>query len=102
MNTKEAFRRGFTDACEGTVYDPTPGQVAQAYPQFDGMQIAAYCNGVGDAVAGETFRMRLCYCTHLNQQWCDCDWCRVVRSMRLPVAYSITAGQAEGKRHAQA
>jgi hypothetical protein len=19
------------------------------------------------------------YCTHLNQAWCDCDWCRVVR-----------------------
>ncbi len=19
------------------------------------------------------------HCTHLNQQWCDCDWCRLVR-----------------------
>lgn len=19
------------------------------------------------------------YCTHPNQEWCDCDWCRLVR-----------------------
>jgi len=23
--------------------------------------------------------VRETYCTHPNQAWCDCDWCRVVR-----------------------
>lgn len=27
------------------------------------------------------------YCTHPNQEWCDCDWCRVWRGYRQASKY---------------
>ena len=30
-------------------------------------------------ILGPTTLTRDTHCTHPNQTWCDCDWCRVVR-----------------------
>lgn len=78
--SKETFIQGFKDAKAGTVYDPTPRQVEAAYPEYTREEVDAYINGVMDGVDGDTFRLRLRYCTHPDAAWCDCEWRRWCRS----------------------
>lgn len=33
----------------------------------------------------QTKPIRAEYCSHPNQSWCDCDWCRYVRAWTPPV-----------------
>ncbi len=40
------------------------------------------------------------HCTHPNQEWCDCDWCRLVRaeyreqSDQYPSTVALSANRA--------
>lgn len=41
------------------------------------------CEGTGmvvDFAAIRARNRRFQHCTHPEQPWCDCDWCRVVRA----------------------
>lgn len=41
-------------------------------------------------------RTRNDHCTHPDQKWCDCDWCRLLRDRaKLPPAYAAILDKAE-------
>ena len=33
------------------------------------------------------------HCTHPNQAWCDCDWCRLVRAQAKPTEELVGANR---------
>lgn len=92
--SKDAFIAGYQDAVAGTVYDPTPCQVEEAYPDYARGDVDAYINGVDDAMRADIFRLRLCYCVHPDAEWCDCDWCRFARSLHAKAAIALAERQA--------
>lgn len=53
------FCIGYRDGIAETAWDPTRREVETAYPAWSYSDVTRYINGVLDATAGDTFRLRL-------------------------------------------
>jgi hypothetical protein len=62
-------------------------EVSTLYPTLAAWEVETYLAGQDDGRSGDRWRLknmgatlpprRADHCTHPQQTWCDCDWCRL-------------------------